>query len=108
MRVVLKSREPFALAGLWEYWKPRGGDEGILSCSIITSEPNETIAPIHNRMPVILTREHEELWLDKTVEDPDVLGNLLQPYPSDEMEAYEVSRIANYPRNDVPECIVPR
>jgi len=106
MRVLLKSREPFAFAGLWDYWKPRNG-EGIVSCSIITTEPNSMMAPIHNRMPVILKHEAEEFWLDRTVEDTDLLSDLLAPYPSDEMEAYEVSRLVNSPDNDVPECVVP-
>ena len=106
MRVVLKSREPFAFAGLWDYWKPPDG-EGILSCSIITTEPNSMMAPIHNRMPVILRRDAEDLWLDKEVEDTDLLANVLEPYPAGEMEAYEVSTVVNRPENDVPECVVP-
>ena len=104
MRVVLKSREPFAFAGLWHYWKRRNRD-GILSCSIITTEPNSMMAPIHN--PVILKCEAEELWLDRTIEDTDLLSNVLLPYAPEEMEAYEVSRVVNRPENDVPECVVP-
>ena len=106
VRVVLKSGDPFAFAGLWETWRPRGG-EAIRSCTIITTEPNSFMEPIHNRMPVILSRDAESAWLDRGIEDADLLTGLLAPYPSEEMAAYQVSTLVNSPRNDLPDCIAP-
>ena len=106
VRVVMKSGEPFAFAGLWESWRPRGG-EAIRSCTIITTEPNSFMEPIHNRMPVILSRDAESAWLDRGIEDADLLAGLLAPYPSEEMAAYQVSTLVNSPRNDLPACIAP-
>ena len=80
MRIILRSGEPFAFAGLWESWKTPEG-ERLLSCTIITTGPNSLMAPIHNRMPVILSREAEPLWLDQSVQDPAALSELLAPYP---------------------------
>jgi putative SOS response-associated peptidase YedK len=106
MYVALKSREPFGMAGLWEAWKMPSGD-WLHSCTIITTTPNSLMEPIHNRMPVILSREIEATWLDPELDDSTFLTNLLQPYPSDEMQTYPVSRLVNSPANDTPECIAP-
>ena len=75
VRVVLKSGEPFAFAGLWETWRPHGG-EAIRSCTIIIPEPNSFMQPIHNRMPVTLSRDAEPAWLDRGIEDADLLPGL--------------------------------
>ena len=104
--IRLKSSEPFGFAGLWERWAGPSG-ETIHSCTIITTTPNERMADIHHRMPVIVPREAEERWLDPTVEDPQKILPLLQPYPAGEMEAYAVSTVVNSPRNDVAACIEP-
>ena len=104
--IALKSREPFGFAGLWETWQSPAG-ETIRSCTIITTTPNTLMESIHNRMPVMLPREAEALWLDRTVEDPQVLLPLLAPYPAKAMEAYAVSPLVNSPRNDTPVCIEP-
>ena len=106
MRIVMKSGEPFAFAGLWDSWRDPEGDV-VRSCTIITTEPNELLRPIHDRMPVILSRDAEPLWLDDDLRDPGLLGNLLSPYPADLMEAYRVSALVNRPSNDGPEVIVP-
>ena len=104
MRIILKSGEPFGLAGLWETWKsPKG--ESVQSCTIITTTPNEVMAPIHNRMPVILTREAEGIWLDPEQSDKNILQELLAPYEAEAMEAYEVSPLVNSPHNDTPDLI---
>lgn len=105
MRIRLRSGEPFAFAGLWDRWKnPTGGE--TRSYTIITTRANEALAPIHERMPVILTPEGEDRWLDP--ETPvEKLGTLLEPFPLDAMEAYPVSRLVNSPKNDVPDCIRP-
>lgn len=100
--VTLKSRGPWAFAGLWERWHP-GADE-VQSCTILTTEANPLIADIHERMPVILPPEHYDLWLDDEVEDPKVLKDLLQPFDPELLDVYPVSDLVNSPRNDVPEC----
>ena len=75
------------------------------SCSIITTEANPLLAPIHHRMPVILPGEAEALWLDASADDPVLLGQLLRPYDADAMEAYEVSTLVNSVRNNTPEAM---
>ncbi|HQE92850.1 MAG TPA: SOS response-associated peptidase [Anaerolineae bacterium] len=105
MYIQLATKKPFAFAGLWELWRP--DDTPILSCTIITTEPNALLAPIHNRMPVILPPEAYNLWLDPTEQKPNVLNPLLKPYPADLMIVYPVSRLVNDPANDVPDCVVP-
>ena len=104
MRIVLRSGEPFAFAGLWETWKDPEG-EMVKSCTIITTAANDYLQPIHDRMPVILPRESESFWLDKDVEDPLALTSVIAPYPDSEMEAFEVSTLVNNTRNKGPEVI---
>lgn len=104
MRFVLKSGEPFAFAGLWEGWKRSGGD-WLHTCTIITCAPNDVLAPIHDRMPVILRPEVEDLWLHPTNTDISALTDLLVPYPAEEMEGYGVSTMVNSPKVDSPACI---
>ena len=77
----------------------------ISSCAIITTAANDLLAPIHDRMPVILPRELEELWLDRSVDDSGELGSVLTPYADERMEAYEVSTLVNSAANDGPEVI---
>jgi putative SOS response-associated peptidase YedK len=104
MRIKLKSGEPFAFAALWESWKSPDG-KTVNSCSILTTKANELMGTIHDRMPVILTKETEKVWLDPKVQDAEVLGSLLQPFDSAELEAYEVSDAVNSPKNNGPELI---
>ncbi len=106
MRISLKSGKLFAFAGLWESWTSPDGHR-ILSCAIITTAANHFIAPIHDRMPVILPPDAEPLWLAPGTRDTATLSNLLTPYPSDLMTAYEVSNVVNSAANDIPECIAP-
>jgi len=105
--ITLKTREPFSFAGLWETWTSSNGEE-ILSCTIITTEANELLTPIHDRMPVILTRDAEAVWLDPAIQDPARLLPLLTPYRAEEMEVYPVNLRVNNPGNDGPECIEPQ
>lgn len=100
--IQLTSGEPFAFAGLWESWQ-NGDGSTLLSCVIITTDSNERLAPIHHRMPVILSRRQYGQWLDPTNPPPD----LLTPYPASRLTAYAVSTVVNNPRNDTPECIEP-
>ena len=106
VRFTLASGEPFAFAGLWQTWQdPRG--ETAASCAIITTEANELLRPVHDRMPVILPRDLESLWLEEELQDSAALSSLLAPYPSGDMEAYEVSTLVNSAINDGPELIAP-
>jgi putative SOS response-associated peptidase YedK len=106
MYIYLKSRQPFAFAGLWDQWFAPDGSE-VRSCTIITTEPNELLQPIHNRMPVILKRDAFAAWLVPQEQTPERLSSLLVPYPSSEMAAHEVSRLVNKPENDTRACIQP-
>ena len=106
VRIVLKSREPFAFAGLWESWRDPQGDT-VRSCTIVTTEANELLRPIHERMPVILPRELEEFWLDRNVIDSAALTDVLAPYPDEAMDYYEVSTLVNKATNSGPDLIVP-
>ena len=104
MRIVMRSGEPFAFAGLWSVWRDAQGNR-VPSCTIITTEANDLLRQIHDRMPVILPRDLEELWLDASVDDLGALGSVLAPHPSGAMDAYEVSTLVNSAANDVPEVI---
>lgn len=106
IRFALASGEPFAFAGLWERWERPGGPP-LLSCAIVTTSANELIAPIHDRMPVILTPDAERVWLDADITDAAHLGGLLAPHPSDQMRAREASRAVNSSAYDGPECLAP-
>ncbi|MCP4356934.1 MAG: SOS response-associated peptidase [Chloroflexi bacterium] len=98
-------KQPYALAGLWETWRDPEGS-ALQTCTILTTTPNEMMAPIHNRMPVIIEPEDYSMWLDPGDTPQDGL-HLLRPYPAHKMAAHPVSAIVNNPRNDVPECIQP-
>lgn len=105
IRPVDGAERPFALAGLWEFWSdPDGGT--IQSCTILTTTPNELMATIHNRMPVIVEPEDFDLWLNPEP-DPEQGLHVLRPYPAEKMVAYPVSTLVNNPRNDAPQCIQP-
>lgn len=106
MRILLKSQEPFAFAGLWDSWKDPDGEE-LLSFTIITTQANDLVKGIHERMPVILAPEEEEVWLNAGSGETERLLSLLDPYPEKEMKVYEVSAAVNFPANDRPECIEP-
>jgi putative SOS response-associated peptidase YedK len=106
MYIQLESQEPFAFAGLWESWHSSDGDT-LLSCTIITTEPNDLMAKIHNRMPVVLPTEAYARWLDPAEQKPEQLQGLLKPYPAEQMMTYPISTLVNNPKNDSPECIVP-
>ena len=111
MRVALASGEPFAFAGLWEEWTPRGGPEvpqtPIRTCTIVTCAPNELMAQFHHRMPVILTPGAEAVWLDSSIQGPEMLHEVLVPYPADAMVAHPVSDLVNNVRNDSAQLVLP-
>ena len=105
-RFVLKNRQPFAFAGLWDEWSNPEGEK-LLTFTIITTTANELMESIHDRMPVILHEKDEGIWLDPQLADTDKLSPLLKPYSSKEMEAYKVSTFVNSPKNNGPKCIEP-
>lgn len=98
-RIKLKSGNLFAMAGIWEGWKSADGDS-IYTCSILTTTANQVIAPIHDRMPVILKPADEETWLDSSVVNPSVLQALYTPYSEEQLEVYQVSQQVNSPKNN--------
>ena len=104
--IRMKDGAPFAFAGIWERWE---GDPGkaVETCAILTTEPNEILSPIHDRMPLILSPEEYGLWLDPSVPPSDRLARLLRPFPSGGMEAYPVGRAVNNPHTEGPSCIRP-
>ena len=101
-RITLEGGTPFAFAGLWEHWQDPGGDE-IETCTIVTTEANDTLTPIHHRMPVILDENAFEAWL---AADPKEAGALLQPYRG-RIETTPISTLVNKVANDGPEIIEP-
>jgi putative SOS response-associated peptidase YedK len=106
MYIRLKSGQPFAFAGLWENWNAPDGSH-ILSCTIITTTPNDLMEPIHNRMPVILPASAYTQWLEPGEQNPASLQSLIQPFPADQMTAFAVSTLVNRPENDVAAVIQP-
>ena len=104
--IHMKDREPFAFAGLWDSWNSPDGSQ-VKTCTIITTEPNELMSLLHNRMPVILHPRDYEKWLNPSPQTPDQLMPLLKPFPASEMDAYPVTPLVNKPANDIPELVVP-
>ena len=102
MRIVMRAGTPFAMAGLWESWRDIDGVT-IRSFSVITTEANDALRPIHHRMPVILSADARHSWLHDS--DPVSLHRLLAPCQPDDLEAYEVSTLVNSYANDGPELI---
>lgn len=104
--IRLRSGRPFGFAGLCSHWRSPEG-KTLCTCTIITTIANELIESIHDRMPVIIPNEKEELWLDPEVQDTGKLLELLKPYPSEDMEMYEVSPKVNIPAFRSHEAIRP-
>lgn len=104
--IHLKSRQPFAFAGLWDEWQSSDGSQ-IRSCTIITTQSNELVESIHSRIPVILPQSSYERWLDIAARRPEELLSLLTPFPTEEMTAHQVSTLVNNPANDRFECVAP-
>jgi putative SOS response-associated peptidase YedK len=104
--IHMKDRRPFAFAGLWDSWNSPEGSQ-LKTCTIITTEPNELMSLLHNRMPVILHPRDYAKWLDPSPQTPDQLTPLLKPFPANKMDAYPVTPLVNKPANDIPELVVP-
>lgn len=103
----LKEKEVFGFAGLWEEWLDKQSGELLETCTIITTEANEVLKPVHDRMPVILKHENYDEWLDPKVNDTNRLEELLKPYPAKEMSSHTVSRNVNIPDADSSDLITP-
>lgn len=102
--IQLSNQAPMCLAGLWESWKAPEGNE-LETFTILTTTANMLVAPIHDRMPVILTPDTFILWLSHNMHDPDQLQPLYLPFPANEMTAHKVPDLVNNPRFDSPTCI---
>ena len=101
----LRDRQPFGFAGLWERWK--GPEQVIESVTLLTTEPNDLVATVHDRMPAILPPRAYATWLDPAVSDLEQLLSLLGPYPAELMIATPVSTRVNAPTFVDPACIEP-
>lgn len=106
MFIHMADRELFAFAGLWDEWKSPDG-EVIRSCTIITTEANDKMSPVHDRMPVIVRPEHEPLWMDSSITDIEKLRPVLQPLENDRLDMYQVSSQVNSPANENPNLVEP-
>jgi putative SOS response-associated peptidase YedK len=104
--VRLRDGRPFAFAGLWDQWQSTDG-ELVESCTIVTTDANDLVRPLHDRMPVIVDPQDYERWLDRRIQDPAKLREILKPYPSERMIAYPVSAAVNNPRHDDARCVEP-
>lgn len=102
--LTLADGTPFAFAGLYDLWR-RTEQEWLESFTILTTRPNSLVAPIHDRMPVILPPTAYGLWLDPAVEQSDTLLPLLEPYPARRMLATPVGTFVNSPNNEGPRCV---
>ena len=100
--IGLADGAPMTFAGLWERWRDPTGGDVLDTFTIITGPPNELIAPIHNRMPVILSREVWRIWLGEEPAHVEDLNDLLQPYPAELMRAYPVGQRVGSVRNNDP------
>jgi len=101
-----RGEEVFGMAGLWDRWEGEG-EEAVNSCAIITTEANDALAAIHERMPVILSRGEYEPWLDPGLRDAGSLRGMLDPWPAGKTEAYRVDARVNDPSRDDPSCVEP-
>jgi len=102
--ITLKDKDLFAFAGLWERWQNPETGKIVESCTIITTDSNELVKPLHDRMPAIIPPEKYDAWLNPATK-PEGLLYLLGPFPSSKMTAWPVSPLVNNPKHDSPECI---
>jgi putative SOS response-associated peptidase YedK len=100
----LRDNRPFAFAGLWESWQGPDGPP-LQTCTILTTEANDLVRPVHDRMPVILPSRCHAEWLDPAMQDPERLRPMLRPFPADQMHAFPVSPWVSNPRNEGPRCL---
>jgi putative SOS response-associated peptidase YedK len=101
----LKEKEVFGFAGLWESWRDKTTGEELETCTIITTEANEVLKQVHERMPVILKAKDYDEWLNPKEKDTDRLQKLLAPYPAGEMDSHAVGTNVNHPNRNSPDLI---
>lgn len=101
--ITLNDGRPFAFAGLWEKWHKH--DENLESFTILTTDANDLVRPLHDRMPVILAPADYDAWLNPQLQDPHQLSALLHPFPESAMQKVPVNPVVNSPRYDGPLCI---
>jgi putative SOS response-associated peptidase YedK len=100
--IARRDGRPFAFAGLYDFWKDPQG-EPVESCTILTTEPNAAVAPLHDRMPVILREEDFDLWLDRAIQEREPLEPLLHPVPAEMLSVRPVNPLVGNPNNEGPE-----
>lgn len=105
--IALRDGGPLALAGLWESWEPDEAGPPHESCTIITTQANRLLEPIHNRMPVILDPADYQQWLDPQQRDVESLQALLVPFAEEALQAVAISSHVNSPRHDDARCLEP-
>lgn len=103
----LREKEVFGFGGLWEEWLDKESDELVESCTIITTEANELLEKIHNRMPVIINQTDYENWLDNEKFDKSSNGIFFEQFPANKMASHKVSRKVNSPVNNTAELVEP-
>ena len=102
---AFETGKPFSLAGLWDEWK-QPNNKPLRTCTIVTTDANKLMEPIHNRMPVIVQKKDREQWLDPGASTEE-LQALLKPYPAHDLELFKVSDKVNSPKNDSPDNLKP-
>jgi putative SOS response-associated peptidase YedK len=105
--VRMRGGELFAFAGLWENWRDPASDAWIRTFTIVTTDANELVAPIHNRMPAIIAPDDYGRWLGAQPADDQAIVGLLRPYAADLMEAFPVGLAVNKTTNDTPDLFAP-
>jgi len=105
--IGFEGRTPFAFAGLWEHWEDRTRGHALETCTILTTDANELLLPLHDRMPVILMPKDYGRWLDPAIDNPQHVADMLSPHGGEDMIAYPVSRAVNNPNNDTPDLLEP-
>jgi putative SOS response-associated peptidase YedK len=104
--VALNNAEPFALGGLWEAWREKEGGEWLITCAILTTEPNALLEPIHDRMPVIVRVEDYRRWIDPETPVARV-RKIVEPYSAEEMKTWEIGLLVNDPKIDDARILTP-
>jgi putative SOS response-associated peptidase YedK len=104
--ITRSDQSPFAFAGLWDTWRNQDRGE-TATCAILTTGANRLLAPLHDRMPVILKPMYLDLWLNRSVTSPGQLAYLFEPYDDDTLTVIPVSPLVNNPAHDTPACIAP-
>lgn len=103
--INMNDDKPFGMAGLYDIWTNPAGEK-ITTCTIITTEANDLMKPIHHRMPVILSEKDYDVWLNTEKTEENSLKSLMKPYDAEKMKAHEVGVLVNNPRNNNENCIV--